>query len=184
VRGTEEISDGKPRIKPDPTTGAIIRPLINKEGVPRVNLKGEPQGFIILTSFETFIQQTSLSSSLVTKGRQCTVFGSIKALENAVKSWNESKNVPGKILVQEMLESDFLEQYPDTDEERLNMFLKRAGSDPDAPYCTVEGVRIVSNNVFTTNTDEVDVFIKHDNAAEIRAHNKSLRQATTPLDQP
>jgi len=173
ILSTEAIPDGKVRIKPD-ESGNILRMLKN------LNNKGEEQAYIVLRSYELHTITKFNGTNMVQKGKQATLFGTKAALETAIKNWSVKGSIPGRIVIKEVLESEFRELFPDMDDSRIEMFYKRAGH--EGPLLKVGEDIILSNNLYTLSADEEDQYIAHTNRAEVLEYNKALKMQNTSLD--
>ena len=87
--------------------------------------------------------------------------------------WKEGQELPGQIVVKEQLEPFSRDpKYQDKD-------LKIAGD--TGVVCSFEGQSIYRKNIYTTDMNDSDVFIAHDNEAEIKEAQSMIEESESAI---
>lgn len=121
--------------------------------------------------------------------RTALIKGDFPTLEAIIRSAGPKKELPGRIVVQEFVQSevpeqlkrDFYNQNAEDEEEALAPYVKKAGSDEDALELTVGGERILRFASYDPTGTGVDIKVAHDNGAEVSAQRVSERNRVAVL---
>lgn len=134
-------------------------------------------GYIKMTSTE---MTTDARGWLRESSRSTLMRATVETLQKYI-AMNKSLTVPGKIYVEEFLESELPESYSDRLNKNVDYetgilpYIKKAGK--DGVDCTLGGERILRFTSYDPTGSVEDVKLAHDNVAEVKASKASAKEA-------
>lgn len=124
------------------------------------------------------------------KNRSTLIRAKVTELEKFVKHFAKGDKLPGRIQIQEFLESDVPEVFQSRFDKNKDYeaaiapYIKRAGA--KGPELTIGGERILrfTDYILTPTEQHADVMIAHDNGADVSAWRADIAALQTTAATP